>query len=42
MEDLLDLQSLDVISEDAVIAILDLWQVPPESLLPPDATEIPV
>ena len=42
MEDLLDLQILDVISEEAVIAILNLWQVLPESLLPPDATEIPV
>jgi hypothetical protein len=42
MEDLIGLQSIYVPSENAAIMILDIWEVPASSLLPPNKTSIPV
>jgi len=41
-EDLVGLQEVYLPSENAVEFVLDIWQVPLESLKPPNQTEVPV
>lgn len=41
-DDLVGLQSICVATENDVVEILRIWAVPPESLRPPNETEVPV